>query len=110
LSLHEKLNQEKLHDITNSTVSNGLENSNFLVSENDILSTEHFRLIVNTDLYVNKSSKSAIRNQYRSLLSFQEIFKIGKKQSLHNAYLHLGCSQAHWYTTLKRCRPGSLST
>jgi hypothetical protein len=42
------------------------------------LQMEHFPLFVDGDLYANKSSKFAFRNQYISLLSFQEIFKSGR--------------------------------
>jgi len=43
------------------------------------LQMKHFYLIVDKDLYANKSSKSAFRNQYRSSLSFQETLKSGRK-------------------------------
>lgn len=75
---------------------------------------KHFPLIVNTDFYVNESSKSAFRNQYRNPLSFQETFKSGWKYlPTQLVYLPLGCSQAHRYVTMRRCsnvirRSGSL--
>jgi hypothetical protein len=61
-----------------------------------------FPLIVGTDLYANESSKSAFRNQYKCPLSFQEVLKSGRKY-LPTQRVPLGCSQARWYVTMKRC-------
>jgi hypothetical protein len=69
------------------------------------LQMKHFYLIADADVYVNKSFNSALRNQYRSLLRFHEMFKKEREYFRSErpsplAYLTLRCSEAQWCITL----------
>lgn len=70
------------------------------------LQMKHFYLIADADVYVNKSFNSALRNQYRSLLRFHEMFKKEREYFRSQrpspvAYLTLRCSEAQWCITVR---------